>query len=160
MRKTLEMILGSSAGNVTTVAKMTRPRLFAESVNRFRVYTFSLPTSYPRSARLCLVEVEPVMSYQTIRRISSAVTTVTGKVRVRQMRNTQDRQREGEKQREREGKRSTCEHTGRWSSSRSSVTVRRVSMLHAVTPRTEWGDRRGPGSEAVARGGGEEPRGW
>ncbi|KYM82343.1 hypothetical protein ALC53_07131 [Atta colombica] len=95
------MILGSSAGNVTTVAKMTRPRLFAESVNRFRVYSFSLPTSYPRSARLCLVEVEPVMSYQTIRRISSAVTTVTGKVRVRQMRNTQDRQREGEKQRER-----------------------------------------------------------
>ncbi|TGZ47338.1 hypothetical protein DBV15_00111 [Temnothorax longispinosus] len=49
---------------------------------------------------------------------------------------------------------------GGWSSSRSSVTVRRVSMLHAVTPRTEWGDRRGPGSEAVARGGGEKPRGW
>lgn len=27
------------------------------------------------------------------------------------------------------------------------------SMLHAVMPRTEWGDRGGPGSGAVARGG-------
>lgn len=94
------MILGPSAGNVTTVAKVTGPRLFAESVNRFRVYTFPLPTSYPRSARLCLVEVEPVTSYQ-IRRISSAVTTVTGKVQAREMRNTQDRQRERERQKER-----------------------------------------------------------
>lgn len=42
---------------------------------------------------------------------------------------------------------------GRWSLSRSLRRRASSSMLHAVMPRTEWGDRGGPGSGAVARGG-------
>jgi len=70
MRKTLEMILGSSAGDVTCERDGTT---VVESVNRCT--SFSL---FRRDwVGAPLIEMEPVTSYQTILRISSVVTTVT-----------------------------------------------------------------------------------
>lgn len=116
-----------------------------------RACVYSPSSSFLLGSRgFCLAEVEAATLCQTTCRLSTVVVTSRG----RSDQEHSDRRRG----REKEGEKSTCTQAG----GRRRALRRRTSgsMLHGVTPRTEWGDREGPGSEAVARGGGEVPRGW